>query len=150
MLMKFFSSRSGKRFFNFAYCWGACIIILGAVFKIISLPYDNLLLLIGMVTEVAVFFLSGFDEPARDYKWERVFPELEDKNLDDKEKAQALRNRVIGSGTPISGKYADQVNELENNVRTMTEETKRMNEYVSMLNKQYKKMLESMNINIEK
>lgn len=149
MLKKFFASRTGKRFFNFAYCWGACIIITGAVFKITGLPYDNLMLIVGMAAEVIIFFLSGFDEPSRDYKWERVFPELNDKSLDDIDRAQALRNRAVG-GTAVSGKYADQVGELEDNVKRMTEETKRMNEYVSMLNKQYKKMLESMNINFEK
>lgn len=149
MLMKFFSSRAGKRFFNFAYCWGACVIILGAVFKITSLPYDNLLLLIGMTTEVVVFFLSGFDEPARDYKWERVFPELNDKTLDDTTKARAVRNRALGQA-PVSDAYTEQTKALENNVKVMTEETKRMNEYVSLLNKQYKKMLESMNVNTDK
>lgn len=149
MFKKFFASRTGKRFFNFAYCWGACVIITGAVFKITGLPYDNLMLIIGMAAEVVVFFLSGFDEPARDYKWERVFPELNDKSLDNKEKAQALRNRAIG-GAPVSGNYTEQVGELENNVKKMTEETQRMNEYVSMLNDQYKKMLESMNIHFKK
>lgn len=149
MLMKFFSSRTGKRFFNFAYCWGACVIILGAVFKITSLPYDNLFLLIGMTTEVVVFFLSGFDEPSRDYKWERVFPELNDKTLDDRTKAQAVRNRALGQA-PISDVYTEQTKALENNVKVMTEETKRMNEYVSLLNRQYKKMLESMNVNTDK
>ena len=33
-LSKFLSSRTGKRFYNLCYCWGACLVILGAVFKI--------------------------------------------------------------------------------------------------------------------
>ena len=77
-LSKFFSSRTGKRFYNLCYCWGACLVILGAVFKIAHMPYDNLLLMIGLFTEVFIFFISGFDEPAREYKWERVFPLLND------------------------------------------------------------------------
>lgn len=151
--MKFLSSRAGKRFFNFAYCWGACIVILGAVFKIVHLPYDNLLLIIGMVTEVGVFFLSGFDEPARDYKWERVFPELNDKSLDECiDLTPTLRNQLKGADNKhtVSDKYTEQVKNMENNVENMSVEAKKMTEYVTLLNKQYKKMLDSMNINIEK
>ena len=40
-LSKFLSSRTGKRFYNLCYCWGACLVILGAVFKIAHMPYDN-------------------------------------------------------------------------------------------------------------
>lgn len=72
-LSKFLSSRTGKRFYNLCYCWGACLVILGAVFKIAHMPYDNLLLMIGLFTEVFIFFISGFDEPAREYKGKECF-----------------------------------------------------------------------------
>ena len=49
-LSKFLSSRTGKRFYNLCYCWGACLVILGAVFKIAHMPYDNLFLMIGLFT----------------------------------------------------------------------------------------------------
>lgn len=80
LFSKFLARRMGKRFYNYAYCWGACLVILGAIFKIVHLPYDNLMLLIGMGVEVFIFFISGFEEPAREYKWERVFPELDGKD----------------------------------------------------------------------
>ena len=48
-LSKFLSSRTGKRFYNLCYCWGACLVILGAVFKIAHMPYDNLFLMIGFI-----------------------------------------------------------------------------------------------------
>ena len=75
-LQKFLSSRKGRRFYNFAYCWGACMVIAGALFKIMHLPFDNLLLLLGMGVEIFIFFISGFDIPSAEYRWERVFPEL--------------------------------------------------------------------------
>ncbi|WP_289300367.1 gliding motility protein GldL [Xylanibacter muris] len=62
--------------FNLAYSWGACLVIMGAVFKISHFPYDDLFLLVGMVTEVVVFFITGFDAPPEEYKWERAFPML--------------------------------------------------------------------------
>ena len=73
----FLGSRAGKRLFNMAYSWGACLVILGATFKIAHYPYDDVFLTIGMATEIIIFFISGFDEPAREYKWNKVFPQLD-------------------------------------------------------------------------
>ena len=78
----FLSSEKGQRFFNFAYSIGAAIVIWGALFKILHLPGGNTLLSIGMGTEVLMFLLSAFDKPAKDYKWEKVYPGL---NKDDDE-----------------------------------------------------------------
>lgn len=72
----FISSDSGQRFFNFAYSIGAAIVIWGALFKILHLPGGNMLLSIGMGTEVLMFILSAFERPAAEYKWERVYPQL--------------------------------------------------------------------------
>ncbi len=73
-----FSSTLGQRFFNFAYSIGAAIVIWGALFKILHLPGGNLLLSIGMGTEVLMFILTAFDRPAKEYDWERVYPVLND------------------------------------------------------------------------
>ena len=80
----FISSEKGQRFFNFAYSIGAAIVIWGALFKILHLPGGNALLSIGMGTEVLMFVLTAFDKPAKDYKWENVFPVLETMNEDDR------------------------------------------------------------------
>ncbi len=53
----------GQTFLNYAYSWGASIVILGALFKLTHLPGGNLMLFIGMGTETIVFFLSAFDRP---------------------------------------------------------------------------------------
>lgn len=76
----FLGSRAGKRLLNMAYSWGACLVILGATFKIAHYPYDDVFLTIGMATEIIIFFISGFDEPAREYKWNKVFPQLDVRN----------------------------------------------------------------------
>lgn len=60
-LEAFLSSRAGKRFFNIFYSWGASVVIIGALFKILHLPGANVALMIGMITEAIVFFISGFD-----------------------------------------------------------------------------------------
>lgn len=76
-ISRFIRSRAGRRLYNFAYCWGACLVILGAVFKIAHMPFDTILLMIGLFTEVTIFFISGFDTPP-EYEWEKVFPQLGD------------------------------------------------------------------------
>ncbi len=72
----FISSEKGQRFFNFAYSIGAAVVIWGALFKILHLPGGNLLLSLGMGTEVLMFLLTAFDRPPKEYEWEKVYPQL--------------------------------------------------------------------------
>lgn len=76
----FLSSEKGKRALNFCYGWGASIVIIGALFKLLHLPYANQILFISMITEACVFFISAFERPNDDYHWEDVFPVLKSKN----------------------------------------------------------------------
>ncbi len=62
-LQHWMDSVPGQTFLNYAYSWGAAIVILGALFKLTHLPGGNLMLFIGMGTEVVVFFLAAFDRP---------------------------------------------------------------------------------------
>ncbi len=60
-LQRWMDSKLGRTFLNYAYSWGASVVILGTLFKLTHLPGANLFLFIGMGTEVVVFFLSAFD-----------------------------------------------------------------------------------------
>ena len=62
-LQHWMDSVPGQAFLNYAYSWGASIVILGALFKLTHLPGGNFMLFMGMGTEVVVFFLSAFDRP---------------------------------------------------------------------------------------
>ena len=62
-LQRWMDSVPGQTFLNYAYSWGASLVILGALFKLTHLTGGNLMLFIGMGTEVIVFFLSAFDRP---------------------------------------------------------------------------------------
>ena len=62
-LQKWMDSVPGQTFLNYAYSWGASIVILGTLFKLTHLPGANFFLFLGMGTEVLVFFLSAFDRP---------------------------------------------------------------------------------------
>ena len=62
-MQKWMDSVPGQTFLNYAYSWGAAVVILGTLFKLTHLPGANLMLFIGMGTEVFVFFISAFDRP---------------------------------------------------------------------------------------
>lgn len=98
-ISRFISSEKGQRFFNFAYSIGAAIVIWGALFKILHLPGGNMLLSIGMGTEVLMFVLTAFDRPPRDYKWEEVFPVLDTHDEADRPGLGGDSGVIIAGGT---------------------------------------------------
>jgi gliding motility-associated protein GldL len=100
----YLSSDKGKRLLNFCYSWGASIVILGAMFKILHVPYGNTMLAVGMVTEFFVFFVFGFERPNSDYHWEDVFPVLKSKNpLDRPDFAQTGVQDIMQAGRGSAG-----------------------------------------------
>lgn len=62
-MQRWMDSVPGQTFLNYAYNWGAAIVILGTLFKLTHWAGANLMLCIGMGTEVFVFFISAFDRP---------------------------------------------------------------------------------------
>lgn len=62
-LQKWMDTVDGQTFLNYTYSWGASVVILGALFKLTHLPGANIMLFVGMGTEVFVFFISAFDRP---------------------------------------------------------------------------------------
>ena len=62
-LQKWMDSVPGQTFLNYAYSWGASIVILGTLFKLTHMDGADFFLFLGMGTEVFVFFISAFDRP---------------------------------------------------------------------------------------
>ena len=60
-LQKWMDTFAGQTFMQYAYSWGAAVVILGTLFKLTHIPGANLMLFIGMGTEVFVFFIAGFE-----------------------------------------------------------------------------------------
>ena len=96
---RFLHGEKGQRFFNFAYSIGAAIVIWGALFKILHLPGGSTLLCIGMGTEIAMFILTAFDRPPKEYAWEDVFPVLDSKDPNDRPDFSS------GAGVVVGGVY---------------------------------------------
>ena len=76
--MDFANSKLYKFLMPYLYGWGASLVILGALFKILHLPGANEMLMLGMGTEALIFFMSAFEKAPKDYKWERAYPGILD------------------------------------------------------------------------
>lgn len=74
--MKFVKTKIWKVFMSRLYGWGASVVILGALFKIMHWPGADMMLIIGMGVEVVVFFFSAFEPLHEEPDWSLVYPEL--------------------------------------------------------------------------
>ncbi len=95
-LQKWMDSVAGQTFMNYAYSWGAAVVILGTLFKLTHLPFANVMLFLGMGTEVFVFFISAFDRPF-------------DKTAD----GQVLFNNNMTTGEDMANEQAPTIPTLE-------------------------------------
>lgn len=110
-LQKWMDSVPGQTFLNYAYSWGASVVILGTLFKLTHLPGANIMLFAGMGTEVFVFFISAFDRPFDKTQEGRDLPTHIDEEEIDREEAEAEAaynagvqgNVIIGGGAAGTG-----------------------------------------------
>lgn len=61
---------------------GAALVMLGALFKIESLPFASEFLMVGLITEALLFLMLGLLPPDKDYYWEKLYPGIEDYHAD--------------------------------------------------------------------
>ena len=105
-LQKWMDSVPGQTFLNYAYSWGASVVILGTLFKLTHLPGANFMLFAGMGTEVFVFFLSAFDRPFDKTQEGKDLPTHIDEEEIDREEVEAEAEYEAGrstSGVPGGG-----------------------------------------------
>lgn len=107
-LQKWMDSVPGQTFLNYAYSWGASVVILGTLFKLTHLPGANIMLFAGMGTEVFVFFISAFDRPFDKTQEGRDLPTHIDEEEIDREEAEAEAAynagvQVAGDGSVVGG-----------------------------------------------
>jgi gliding motility-associated protein GldL len=65
-----------KKWLHLASCFGASIVIIGALFKIMHWPGASVALIAGLGTEALLFVLFGIDIPHEEYDWTLAYPEL--------------------------------------------------------------------------
>jgi gliding motility-associated protein GldL len=87
-----------KRVMEFTYGMGAAVVIVGALFKIQHWPGASEFLIVGLLTEAAIFALSAFETSADDIDWSLVYPELaggQAKEKTKKEDADGLLSKKL-------------------------------------------------------
>jgi hypothetical protein len=95
-LAKIADNRVYKTVMPVLYGWGASLVILGALFKILYLPNADLMLMIGMGTEAIIFFFSAFEKAPKEYHWEKAYPQiLEDETDEDGKTAVQKLNKIF-------------------------------------------------------
>ncbi len=78
--MSFLKSSGFKYLKNLIIGVGASVVLLGALFKIMSWPLADEMLVAGMITEAILFFFLGVIGPDKDYYWEKLYPGLDSYN----------------------------------------------------------------------
>ena len=79
----FFESKKFKLTMKYIYGWGASIVIVGALFKILHWPGADIMLIVGLLTEALIFFISAFEPLHEEVDWTLVYPELALGHADD-------------------------------------------------------------------
>lgn len=164
-LERYLQTERGKRTIHFAYSFGAALVILGAMFKLLHFPFGNEMLFIGMMTEVCVFIISAFDTPVRDYPWEQVFPALTSQNPEEQPdfgtdalaplstSSRVSRVQDIHTGNQPLQPHSDTIPAISTHLANHTEEyTKQMeslNRTLSGLNSLYELQLKGISGQID-
>ncbi len=118
----YLASPQGKRITGVAYGFGASVVIVGALFKIMHWPGAGAMLCAGMFTEAILFALSAVEKPHKDWEWSLVYPELEGeegKGKDEKKNAKVPQ--------------IDTASLVESEMRKLTDGVKRLNETAGQL-----------------
>ena len=116
----FLGTYTGKRITGTAYGFGASVVIIGALFKIMHWPAASIVLCAGMFTEAILFALSALEKPHKTWEWSLVYPELE--GGEEKEKEKKARVPQIDTAALVEGE-----------MKKLTDGVKRLNETAGQL-----------------
>lgn len=129
-------TRGWKNFMSKVYGWGAAVVLLGAMFKIMHWPGAGPMIVIGLSTEAFIFFTSAFEPLHQEWDWSLAYPELagmhddiedteiEKKGIDSKKTALEKFDSLINSAaiTP------DLFEKLGNGLRSLNVTTEKLSD----------------------
>lgn len=154
-LQKWMDSVPGQTFLNYAYSWGASIVIAGTLFMLTHLPGAKLMIFLGMGTEIIVFFLSAFDRPFDKTADGRELPthvteeyletgkvEYQDKNVAASEEMQKVQSSYVDELKNLVDTLG-KVNEQSSRLTRDSEEMENLNRTLTGITKVYEMQLKS-------
>ncbi len=92
---------------------GASVVLIGALFKIMSWPGASLMLTVGLLTEAGLFIMLGLLPPHKEYYWEKLYPGLDKHGGEIKAggsssfDGEALNSTLKGLGSAMSNIQLD-------------------------------------------
>lgn len=90
-----------KKVMPMIYGIGASVVIVGALFKILHWPGANEMLMVGLLTEAAIFFASSFEPKDPEIDWSKVYPELSEDYEGPVATPSRISNRGGASDSPL-------------------------------------------------
>jgi gliding motility-associated protein GldL len=81
--------------------WGATVVIIGLMFKILHWPGATYFIVGGLSTEAILFFLLGFQRESYEIDWTRAYPEL-DEDFKGELPTEAGNGGAGGAGFPAT------------------------------------------------
>lgn len=163
MNQSFFESTLFKKGMAKIYGIGASVVILGALFKIKHWPMADPMLIVGMGTEVVIFFISAFEPLHKEIDWTLVYPELAGIELEEKNKgtiSQQLDKMLEQAkvGPELINSLGNGLKSLSDNVGNLkdlssaavatdnyTKNVQQASQSISGMNSSYSKAVEAMN-----
>lgn len=96
---------SGGKISGYVFGFGASVVIIGALFKIMHWPGASVVLTAGMATEAVLFVVTAFGKPHKSYNWETLFPELmhEPQDMEEQVNLTGAIKGIGGVGGGVSG-----------------------------------------------
>ena len=148
--MSFIKSKGFKYLKNFIIGVGAAIVMIGALFKIMSWEGADQMLIVGLCTEAFLFLLLGILPPEKDYYWEKLYPGLSEYNANLaplSAGAGGADARALDAGV-VEGKLGGMLDELQSMSKSLgslkalqevdfsetSEQLKTMNSFYSRMN----------------
>lgn len=107
--MSFLKSKGFKYLKNLIIGVGASVVLLGALFKIMSWPGADEMLILGMITEAGLFLFLGVIGPDKDYYWEKLYPGLDSYNAPMQPMTPGITTVTAPVNTPaLNGEVVEQ------------------------------------------
>jgi len=94
----FFASKKYKLFVKYVSGFGASVVIVGALFKIMHWPGCDQMLILGLLTEAGIFAFIALEPLHEEPDWTRVFPELAVEENNEENRLLPLLKKGVGGG----------------------------------------------------
>ncbi len=139
-------------FFNLFYSFGAAVVLLGALFKVLDTTYADYIFITGLVVEILVFLVSAFlfSKKEKELSWERVFPELVKEGGEPAEPSTAGVQGALSLGSNMH-ELSQNLGEIANSFKQMKTTISNLDSTVSQLenaNHGYKEQMQALKDNL--